>query len=286
MGRTVGPAGGSGLGRSSTGPVEGLRYDRGTAGLQRAEVHLAGTAFVRHRHAEYALGITTGGVQTFGYRGARRICLPGQLHLLHPDEPHDGAGLDGAGLRYRIAYVAPEVVREASPTGRLPFVAEPVHPTDGAAAPLAAALTLVLRALDEPLDELAVIAAVTAISDGLHRLTPAPPPRRPATIDLHAVRLAADHLRDQAAATAATLEQVCGLDRYTLTRHFRAAYGTTPDRYRLLRRLERARTAIRQGRPLSAAAAEAGFADQSHLTRQFTRTYGLPPGRWRALSAP
>src|SRR5690242_11338533 len=93
--------------RSSVGPADVLRYDRGTTGLQRAEVRLSGTAFARHRHAEYALGITTGGVQTFRYRGARRVCLPGQLHLLHPDEPHDGAPLDDQGLRYRIVYVAP-----------------------------------------------------------------------------------------------------------------------------------------------------------------------------------
>ena len=135
---TLGLAASTGIERSSTGRVDVLRYDRGTAGLQRAEVQLSGTAFVSHRHAEYALGITTGGVQTFRYRGAQRICLPGQLHLLHPDEPHDGAGVDGEGLRYRIVYVAPEVVRDASPTGRLPFVPEPVQPAIGAAASLGA----------------------------------------------------------------------------------------------------------------------------------------------------
>ena len=32
--------------------------------------------------------------------------------------------------------------------------------------------------------------------------------------------------------------------------------------------------------PLARAAADAGFADQSHMTRQFVRAYGLTPGRW------
>lgn len=36
---------------------------------------------------------------------------------------------------------------------------------------------------------------------------------------------------------------------------------------------------------LAQAAAEAGFADQSHMTRQFKRTYGLTPARWTALTA-
>jgi AraC-like DNA-binding protein len=135
------------------------------------------------------------------------------------------------------------------------------------------------------MDDLTATAAATAISDGLLQLAAGPVPTRPATIDLRAVRRTADYLTHHAATASRTLEQVSGLDRYTLTRHFKAAYGTTPDRYRLLRQLDRARTAIRQGHPLSVAAADAGFADQSHLTRHFKRTYGLTPGHWRALSS-
>ena len=67
--------------------------------MRRAEVLLRRSAFAPHRHDEYALGIATGGVHAFGYRGSRRICLPGQLHLLHSDEPHDGAPVDERGLR-------------------------------------------------------------------------------------------------------------------------------------------------------------------------------------------
>jgi AraC-like DNA-binding protein len=284
MGRTLGPAGSTGLERSCTGRVDVLRFDRETAGLQRAEVVLRDTAFARHRHAEYALGITTGGVQTFRYRGARQVCLPGQLHVLHPDEPHDGAPLEGAGLRYRIAYIAPDVVRDASPNGRLPFVPDPVHVIDGPAAALGAVLARLLGDIGDPMDDLAAIDAVTAISDGLLQLTSCPPPARPATIDLPAVRRTADYLAHHLVPAAGALESVSGLDRYTLARHFKAVYGTTPDRYRLLHQVRRARTAIGQGLPLASAAVAAGFADQSHLTRHFKRTYGLTPGRWRDLS--
>jgi AraC-like DNA-binding protein len=88
----------------------------------------------------------------------------------------------------------------------------------------------------------------------------------------------ASHAREQT--PAATLEQIAGTDRFTIARHFRRAFGTSPDRYRTMRRLALARAAIESGLPLVAAAAEAGFADQSHMTRQFTRAYGLTPGRW------
>jgi AraC-like DNA-binding protein len=284
MRRTIGSARSSGIERSSTSPVEVLHYGRETAGLQRAEVQLCDTAFARHRHAEYALGITIAGVQSFRYRGARRICLPGQLHLLHPDEPHDGAPMDGECLRYCIVYVAPEVVRDASATGRLPFVSDPVHPTSGAAELLGTTLARLLQDIEGPLNELSAIAAATAISDGLFQLAAGAAPCRPRVIDLRAVRLTADYLTQHAGTSGQALEHVSGLDRYTLTRHFKAVYGTTPDRYRLLRQLIGARTAIRAGRPLAAAAVDAGFADQSHLTRHFTRTFGLTPGRWRSMS--
>ncbi len=52
-----------------------------------------------------------------------------------------------------------------------------------------------------------------------------------------------------------------------------------------MRRLALARAAIESGQSLARAAAEAGFADQSHMTRQFKRTYGLTPARWTALTA-
>jgi AraC-like DNA-binding protein len=79
------------------------------------------------------------------------------------------------------------------------------------------------------------------------------------------------------------LEAVTGVGRYALARHFRACFGTSPYRYLVMRRLDRARALIVGGAPLSEAAIAAGFADQSHLNRHFKRAYGLAPGRWAVL---
>ena len=56
-------------------------------------------------------------------------------------------------------------MRDASSTGRLPFIPEPVRAA-GAAASLGATLALLLRDIDDPMDDLAVSAAVTAIATG------------------------------------------------------------------------------------------------------------------------
>jgi AraC-like DNA-binding protein len=257
---------------------DSIRFGASAPGLERAEVHLSTCAFEPHRHDTYAIGITTSGVQTFHYRGARRVCLPGELHVLHPDETHDGAAGTDDGFGYRILYVAPELVRDALGGGALPFVADPVQKP-------ARAIASVLADLDEPISDLGRAEIVAAVADVLRALGGAPVPSP--TIDLRAVELARDylaaHAREQT--PASTLEEITGTDRFTLARHFRRAFGTSPDRYRTLRRLALARAAIEQGAPLVQAAARAGFADQSHMTRQFKRAYGLTPARWTALAA-
>ncbi len=76
------------------------------------------------------------------------------------------------------------------------------------------------------------------------------------------------------------LEKVSGLDRYSLSRRFRDAFGTSPHRFLIMRRLEIAREMMSSGTPLSETAAATGFADQSHMTRHFARAFGVSPGRW------
>ncbi len=81
------------------------------------------------------------------------------------------------------------------------------------------------------------------------------------------------------------LEAATGLTRYDLARQFRAAFGTSPYRYSLMRRLDCARAQLRSRRSLADVALAAGFADQAHLTRQFKAAFGITPARYRALGA-
>jgi AraC-like DNA-binding protein len=267
----------------SCGPRrDSIRFGARAPGLERAEVFLSTWAFEPHRHDTYAIGLTTSGVQTFRYRGTRRVSLPGQLAIIHPDEIHDGAAGTDDGFGYRVLYVAPELVHNALGGGSLPFVADPVRKPS----PVTRHLVSLLMESDDPISDLARVEIAATVADALRSLDGGGNDRR-ATIDERAVELARDYLRAHAReqTPAPTLEQVTGTDRFTLTRHFRSAYGTSPDRYRAMRRLALARAAIESGLPLAQAAAGAGFADQSHMTRQFKRAYGVTPARWTALTA-
>jgi AraC-like DNA-binding protein len=257
-----------------------IRVGVGAAGIERVEAFFGGRAFEPHRHDTYAIGVTTRGVQSFHYRGAQRCCLPGQLHVVHPDETHDGGPATAEGFGYRILYVEPALVQAALGGRPLPFVAEPVQDFSPATAPLRG----LLEDIDEPMDELGRAGAAVTIADALSAA--AGRSHAGGTIALAAVSAVREHLAAHPAeeTRAPALERIAGIDRWTIARHFRAAFGTSPDRYRTMRRLEVARRAIAAGAALADAAATAGFADQSHMTRHFKRAYGITPGRWAAAT--
>lgn len=76
------------------------------------------------------------------------------------------------------------------------------------------------------------------------------------------------------------------MSRFQLLRGFAAATGLTPHAYLMQRRLHLARCLIQTGVPLAQAAAEAGFADQSHMTRLFSRCYGVTPAAYARAVMP
>ena len=211
-----------------------IRAGTAAAGIEWAQAFFRGRAFAPHRHDLYAIGMTLAGVQRFAYRGAMRQCLPGALHVLHPDETHDGTPGTEAGFGYRILYVDPALIGAALGGGALPFVSDPVvAATSEPARRLAAAVT----GVDQALDEVAANDLAVTLADALAALA-GKAAVRPA-IDHAALSRVRDALIAEtgAAAPMAKLEKLAGLDRWSLARQFRLAYGTSPHRFGVMRRL-------------------------------------------------
>lgn len=259
---------------------DSIRFGPGANGIDRADVFLT-SRFEPHRHDTYAIGITTAGVQTFNYRGGHHCSLPGQLHVLHPDEVHDGAPGTDEGFGYRILYISPDLVQEALGATTIPFVSDPVQDV----APSMRALARLIARVDEPLEDLDVTETVVLVADSLASMARTASNRGLKT-DVRAMGLVRDYLSTHFRKPIPTsvLERIAGADRFTIARHFHRLYGTSPSRFRMLQRVRCARSAIESGKSLVTAAAESGFADQSHMTRQFRRTYGVTPGRWRSMT--
>ncbi|MDB5978191.1 MAG: AraC family transcriptional regulator [Nevskia sp.] len=78
------------------------------------------------------------------------------------------------------------------------------------------------------------------------------------------------------------LAGTAGLSRATLVRRLRQATGLSPHQYVIARRIEAAKTLLRQNRTdLAFIALETGFSSQSHFTSVFQGATGLTPGQFR-----
>ncbi|HMJ74604.1 MAG TPA: helix-turn-helix domain-containing protein [Iamia sp.] len=65
-----------------------------------------------------------------------------------------------------------------------------------------------------------------------------------------------------------------------MVRVFTRRYGLPPHRYRVGRRVDRARALLLDGVPPARVAVECGFHDQPHLTRHFRRQVGTTPAAY------
>ncbi|MCJ8335737.1 MAG: AraC family transcriptional regulator [Epibacterium sp.] len=252
-------------------------------GIQRIEAYFSGEAYAPHRHDTYSIGYTLKGVQSFDYRGERSHSLAGQVIVLHPDEIHTGEAGTEEGFHYRMLYVEPSVVREAlgRKASALPFLRDAVLTDPRLMQSIHAAFVDMETSLEPvAMDELAVL-----LADGLLANDKSALRTTSTLINLKATSRAREYLDgnlDQVVHSD-QLEKVTGLDRYSLARQFRKAFGTSPYRYLTMRRLDQVRGNIAAGATLADAAMNAGFSDQSHMTRRFKASYGISPGQWQRL---
>lgn len=268
-------------------PHDWFRNVASAPGLELFEAWFQGHAYDKHRHDTYAIGLTYLGVQAFDYRGAAQISTAGKVIVLHPDEVHDGHAGSDEGFAYRMLYVSPvrlfEAVRSISRTAALPFVPEAASHDPHLAQVVASAFDHGRAAGLEPL---ATDSLFLELAEGLLRNDPQAVSSAPGrNLDLSALERARAFL-DSAfdrVVVSTELERVSGLSRYNLARQFRAAYGTTPYRYSLARRLDFARCRLSREGSLAELAVEAGFADQAHFTRMFKSAHGITPARYVRL---
>ena len=262
-------------------------------GIELFEAWFEGHAYQKHRHDTYAIGLTDIGVQAFDYRGASQASTAGKVVVLHPDELHDGHAGSSEGFGYRMLYVSPVRISAAvrAVSGRaepLPFVPEAVSTNPKLAQAIGNAFE---HGFEPDLEPLATDSLLLEVAEGLMRGDPkslsgsSRPESSRRTLDLPALEKARQFL-DTAydrIVSSSELEEISGLTRYDLARQFRSAFGTSPYRYSLARRLDFARCRLSPEGSLAELALEAGFADQAHFTRMFRSAYGLTPARYVRL---
>ena len=256
-------------------------------GIEVLQAWFAGDAYDNHRHDTYAIGITDSGLQSYDYRGATQTSSPGSVMVLHPDELHNGRAGSTEGFGYRMLYLDPALISDAvrCVTGRpcpLPFARDSVSDNYH----LFCAVEIASQGALQNSETLASDEILLLLAKGLIAAdNSCVNPRKKYSIDYRAVDLAREYLEAQGSRVVHSqeLENVTGLSRYDLSRQFKKVLGTSPYRYSVNRRLDRARRLILQGHPLADLAFSTGFADQAHFSRLFKATFGMPPGKYAAL---
>lgn len=253
----------------------------------------------RHWHAVYGLGLLDDGAQSSASGRGPVDAYAGDLITTNPGEVHDGQPLGSLSRRWRMVYLEPPVVQAmaddlaiASPQGLA--LARPVIQHDLA---MRTALDLLLQRLaqwnegPQAFSSLATLACEEALAHTgallLSRHANAIPRQASAAGAPAAMRQVRDRLADmlQAPPTLTQLAAMAGLGKYQLLRRFTQAYGLPPHAWLQQQRAEQARNRVQRGASLADAAADCGFADQSHMTRIFMRQFGFTPGAWQKATA-
>ena len=257
-----------------------------TSGIETVRAHFEGHAYDPHWHDSYLVGITEQGLQQFNCRRQQHNSTPGKVFLLEPGDIHDGTAPEAGGFTYRTLYPDPRWLdrelraqfEEAPDNAQLSFAATLAEDPR-----LAIATANAFEAMHH--DELRIVRQ-TALDHLLANLTShlrwrtliTPDPRLPLV-----AQRARDYLHSHLHQDIGLddLAQVTGVDRFRLSRAFKAAFGMAPHAYLIQLRLTRARHLLARGEAPVSVAAALGFADQSHLGRWFQRAYRMTPAHYR-----
>nr|WP_200904081.1 AraC family transcriptional regulator [Nocardiopsis sp. RV163] len=267
--------------------AERARYWR-FSGLPETELLTARfvtTAFTRHTHPTYTIGVITGGIEEYTHERGRARVGPGGLAVVGPGEVHTGHAGIPEGWSYRVFYPPPEVVADIA--RELGIRGTPAFTESGIHAPEAARVLATAHVAAENGDRLT---ASSLARQGLGMLLRSHGRERAAGPVGHAARPEVERARRILAGRLVdppTLEELAaglGIGPFALSRAFRAVHGLPPHAYLNQLRVDRARTLLASGRRAGEVAVEVGFADQPHLTRHFKRRLGVPPAAYqRAL---
>ncbi|BBK39430.1 AraC family transcriptional regulator [Allostella sp. ATCC 35155] len=266
------------------------------AGIHRATQHrvvlarveavsiVSDRSLARHSHDHFGIGVLVFGAHR-SWSGLGAVeAEPGALVSVNPGEVHDGAPVAGRARGWRTLYFAPALVAAIAAEEDMPAmeIARPAF-TDPPLARLTLRLFRLATAPPGPADA-AEEALVATLACTLRRHGSRRPGRSPAAPDVRRAVARIDAAPEEPMPLT-ELARVCGTGRFGLVRAFAREMGVTPHAYRIDRRVHLARRLLAGGQTPAAAAAAAGFADQSHLTRAFARRFGVTPARYRAAVA-
>lgn len=239
-------------------------------------------------HERYVICTGRNGATDWRYRGTTR-CLANPIGymLMEPGESHRNLSMHGLP-DFSVLHIDPAIVVDAAHelglkgTPHLRLAQDHRPGFFRALTGLIAAVTTGTTPLEQ---QSRFAACVRLLVD--HYLERTPPARATAGDNRPAVERVRAVLWDRYNEPIALdeLATVAGLNRFHLLHTFAKHTGLPPHAYQVHVRVERARAMLARGVPVSVAALDVGFADQSHFTRHFKHVMRVTPAQYaRAIA--
>ena len=232
-----------------------------------------------HMHEEYSIAVQLAGTEETICDGVSHKARRGDLLLVNAEQVHANKSVDS---EYRAFKLWPEAfarITEESNAPHFPRLVVNDPPLFRALLDLHIKLEAKASALEQQSHFVSTMALL------LERQTAgqfASGTKSTAEKEDPKIRLVRDYLRDHYAENVSLshLTSLTNLSPFYLLRVFRSRAGFPPHEYQTQVRIAHARRLIRSGTPLSQAAIETGFFDQSHLSRNFKRIVGVTPRQY------
>lgn len=243
----------------------------------------------KHWHEEFHLCLIEQGTGQMFYRGAFHETHAGSLFIVHPGELHSNAATHPLGCTFRTLNVSPATLQRAllyvsDSQQMLPFFPTPIIcDRDLLASFQSTHASFEVSASQLERETLLFELLIKLISrHGENRVAMTKAGKEP-----EAIKLARQYLEENYAENISleTLARLTHLSPFHLNRVFSKAMGLPPHAFQTQVRLLKARKFLAQGKTISEATYDTGFADQSHFTRHFKRIFGFTPSNFCLLKA-
>jgi len=268
--------------------VENVQYWRAPDldGLETCQVRKSRHAFPRHSHEGiYAIGLMKEGRSyCLGPEKGNSLVAPGEIALINPGQIHSGVPPRDIHITYHMLYVKTGWMKQAANemnerNDALPEFKAMVIRNPKLSALIGRACDLIARDGGRLKRETAAMEALTRLLSeygGVRRT------RFRQSNEKRSIRQAKEFLSENLdqKISLENAARAVGLSRYHFLRVFKKETGLPPHVFRTQRRIDLARTLLRQGSPIAQVALEVGFSDQSHFTHKFKQFTGATPRQY------
>ena len=242
-------------------------------------------SFSPHAHEGFAIGVVNRGAAATRYRHQHYQIPTGAIIVINPGELHTGEPGSDLGWAYRMFYPRADLLQQISSEVAdrphdVPFFPSPVIADDFLAHWLNY-LHMVLETQSSPIVERESL-FLWLMTELVLRHADDPPSLGKVHEERKCVARVRDYIETHYAEDISLqqLAQLVNFNSCYLLRLFTKSLGLPPHAYLNQVRIRHAKRLLAGGYPISEAACQTGFVDQSHLTKRFKRVYGITPGQY------